>query len=278
MIHRWTRWLLPAVWLLALAPVWPATMAERLRQYGPAARARLRPAFDACGVAYPPPSLTLAAFKDERTLELYAPDRDSTMRFVRAYPILAASGGPGPKLREGDLQVPEGIYRIDFLNPNSRYHLSLHVNYPNAYDRAQARREGRTRLGGDIMIHGNAVSAGCLAMGDEAAEDLFVLAADTALPRLTLIISPVDFRRTDFTLDSPAWAEELYAQIRAALQPLPAPPVPHPTVPPAGTATPAAPGPWLLLTLIAALLAAVFALTLATARRRLRAERRRRLG
>jgi murein L,D-transpeptidase YafK len=71
-----------------------------------------------------------------------------------------ASGKAGPKLREGDGQVPEGIYRIDGLNPNSSYHLSLKLNYPNDFDLEQARTEGRTELGGDIFIHGKAVSIG----------------------------------------------------------------------------------------------------------------------
>jgi|GEM_PF-2225707 len=83
-------------------------------------------------------------------------------------------------------------------------------------------------IGGDIMIHGNAVSAGCLAVGDEAAEDLFIPAADTGLPHVTVIISPVDIRKDDFSLSEPAWTAELYAQIRAALRPLPLPLVPHP--------------------------------------------------
>lgn len=91
--------------------------------------------------------------------------------------MLAASGGPGPKLREGDLQVPEGVYRLTAFNPNSSYHLSLRVDYPNAEDRAAedravARSDRRTSLGGDIFIHGKAVSIGCLAIGDPGIEEL----------------------------------------------------------------------------------------------------------
>ena len=73
-------------------------------------------------------------------------------------------------------QVPDGLYRIDSLNPNSLYHLALHVDYPSADDRARAAQDGRRELGGAIMIHGGAGSDRCLAMGDEAAEDLFVRA------------------------------------------------------------------------------------------------------
>ena len=69
------------------------------------------------------------------------------------YPILAASGVLGPKLREGDKQVPEGIYGAEALNPNSKFHLSIRLNYPNTFDRRMAQSDGRTQLGGDIMIH-----------------------------------------------------------------------------------------------------------------------------
>jgi L,D-transpeptidase catalytic domain len=85
--------------------------------------------------------------------------------FIHSYSVLVASGHNGPKLREGDRQVPEGFYRITSLNPNSSYHLSIKLNYPNAFDQQHADEEGRDRLGGDIFIHGKAASIGCLAMG-----------------------------------------------------------------------------------------------------------------
>lgn len=107
-------------------------------------------------------------------MEVYGIDQKSSNRFLFAYHILAASGTVGPKLREGDEQVPEGIYSISGLNPNSQFHLSLRVDYPNTNDRQQAQLESRTNLGQDIMIHGRAASIGCLALGDEAAEDLFI--------------------------------------------------------------------------------------------------------
>jgi len=201
------------------------TVQNRLDQFGPQARARLKPYFDAEQVPYPPTRLALVGFKDERILEVYAASANQKACFVRSYPILAASGVLGPKLREGDQQVPEGIYAIESLNPNSSYHLSLRINYPNAFDREQAALEGRTNLGGDIMIHGGAVSVGCLAMGDEASEDLFVLAADTGLTNITVILSPVDFRKRRGVPDSgavPAWTASLYQAIQSNLNGLPA--------------------------------------------------------
>ncbi|HEX5218758.1 MAG TPA: L,D-transpeptidase family protein [Verrucomicrobiae bacterium] len=202
------------------------TVEQRLQQYGEAARTRLRPYFEQAQVTYPPKRLALVGLKAERELQIYAIDENGTAKFVRTYPVLAASGVAGPKLREGDRQVPEGIYGIELLNPNSSYHLSLRVSYPNAFDREQARKEQRTNLGGDIMIHGRAVSIGCLAMGDEAAEDLFVLAADTGIKKITVILSPVDFRTGKTVPDTvklPEWTPQLYQEIRSRLAELPLP-------------------------------------------------------
>ena len=213
----------------ALSPVFqkfskPRTVAERVQQYGAQARSRLRPHFQRAQLAYPPRRVTLVGLKTERRLEVYAAGPTNGYRLVCSYPILAASGGPGPKLRQGDGQVPEGIYPIESLNPNSRFHLSLRIGYPNSFDRAQGEKEGRNQLGGDIMIHGSSVSIGCLAVGDEAAEDLFVLAADTGLPGVTVVLSPVDFRAgaaVPKAAKLPDWIGPLYAEIKARLAELP---------------------------------------------------------
>jgi len=214
----------------ALRGVWRrtagrATVAERLKQYGEPARLRLQPHFAKAGLGYPAKQLVLLGLKAEKELQLYAAGTNGVFRFVRSYPVLAASGVPGPKLREGDAQVPEGIYRIESLNPNSLFHLSLRIGYPNAFDQEQARKEGRTQLGGDIMIHGKAASIGCLAMGDEAAEELFVLTADTGLQNISVILSPVDFRHgrsVPSGANLPVWTEALYSQIRNELKRIPA--------------------------------------------------------
>lgn len=202
------------------------TVDDRIRQYRAVVEPRLQPVFRAAQVPYPPSSLVLIGLKQERVLQVYAAGPDGKFHFVRQYPVLAASGVAGPKKREGDQQVPEGIYKIDLLNPNSKFHLSMRVNYPNEFDRAMAAREGRTTLGGDIMIHGNHVSIGCLAMGDEAAEDLFVLAALTGIQNIQAILCPVDFRagaKPDMAADAPDWLPGLYAQIKAELEKYPAP-------------------------------------------------------
>jgi murein L,D-transpeptidase YafK len=191
-----------------------------VRKYGTAATARLQPFFEKARVPYPPRRVTLLAFKEERSLEVWASSRaEGGFRFIREYPILAASGKLGPKLRQGDLQVPEGFYRILWLNPYSQYHLSMKVNYPNAFDFEMARSEKRTNLGGDIFIHGNQVSAGCLAMGDEAIEELFVLVERTSPRNVDVLISPLDLRRagSEWPRGGPKWAAVLYVRLAAAL-------------------------------------------------------------
>lgn len=167
-------------------------------------------------------AFTFLAFKKERKIELWAEAAGKTA-FVRSFPLLGASGRAGPKLEEGDWQVPEGIYSIAYLNPQSAYHLSMKVDYPNDYDREKGRREGRSELGGDIFIHGRDVSIGCLAVGDASIEDLFVLAARVGVGNVRLIIAPNDLRaRRPPSRDlryRPTWLGELYGMIRTALAP-----------------------------------------------------------
>lgn len=172
---------------------------------------------------YPPERIALLAFKDEKRLELWVRDAGCWV-FEKGYPIRAASGGPGPKLREGDRQVPEGIYRIVRLNPNSRYHLSVKLDYPNSFDLEHAGLEGRSEPGSDIFIHGGASSVGCLAMGDAAIEELFELIASVGMKNVEVIIAPRDFRRHPVVLDSsePVWLAELYGYIAEALKRFPA--------------------------------------------------------
>ncbi|MCW5605151.1 MAG: hypothetical protein KIT18_11470 [Burkholderiales bacterium] len=200
------------------------TVEERIQMHAGAVATRLRASFLAAGVSYPPAQLAYVAFKDEARLEVYAREEASApWRQVLAYPILGMSGDLGPKLRQGDMQVPEGIYRAEFLNANSRFHLSIRLNYPNEFDMAQAQAEGRTQLGSDIMIHGTAASIGCLAMGNQAAEDLFILAAFAGKEQVKIIVAPTDFRRQPVRApkSAPSWLPELYRSIETALRQFP---------------------------------------------------------
>jgi murein L,D-transpeptidase YafK len=150
----------------------------------------------------------LRAFKEEGMLELWMQPQ-STGRFVlfRSYPIAAQSGELGPKLREGDGQVPEGFYQVSrsAMKPDSRFHLAFNIGYPNAYDRAH----GRT--GSFIMIHGSFVSIGCLAMTDEKIEEIYTLcdaALTTGQKRFDVHIFPfrMSSERMGNAQDSPHFA------------------------------------------------------------------------
>lgn len=206
---------------LLLRVTGPRTVADVVAKYGPSARARLAPYFRRAGVQYPPREIAVLVLKKERRVAVWV--RGERWRFLRNYPILAASGHAGPKLREGDHQVPEGVYRIAHLNPNSSYHLSMKVSYPNAFDRRMAARDGRTRLGGDIFIHGKDVSIGCVALGDRAIEELFTMVAETGHGKVKVIIAPNDLRvgRPERHPAAPRWVAELYRTVAAALAQFP---------------------------------------------------------
>lgn len=104
----------------------------------------------------------------------------------RSYRIALGYRPNQTKMREGDGRTPEGVYLIDAHNPNSNFHLSLHISYPNSRDMAQAAALG-TSPGGMIMIHGlpNGASAaqvqhpsrdwtnGCIAVTNEEIEEIW---------------------------------------------------------------------------------------------------------
>lgn len=113
----------------------------------------------------------LRIFKRERRLELWLQHRGDHFRLFRSYDICNFSGEFGPKLREGDLQAPEGFYRVGLrqLNPASRHHLALNLGFPNACDQ-QLRRTGSA-----LMVHGGCSSAGCYAITDESVDQVYAV-------------------------------------------------------------------------------------------------------
>ena len=106
---------------------------------------------------------------DKGVLQMWKRGEDGPFALDRSFDICTWSGELGPKLKEGDGQSPEGFYFIkpSSLNPNSSYHLSFNLGFPNAYDRAH----GRT--GSFLMVHGDCVSIGCYAMTDEGIETIY---------------------------------------------------------------------------------------------------------
>lgn len=206
-------------------PVYAKTVGQRTvsdieNRYGEQSRARIASNFKQAGIQYPPQKITFLASKDTDLLEVWA-SNGTQWAPIKTYDIKAASGKLGPKLREGDRQVPEGIYKIIGLNPNSAYHLSMKINYPNKFDLKWASKENRTEPGSNIFIHGNAVSIGCLAMGNSAIEELFIVSNDVGIKNINVIIAPSDPRIKALVppKGSKPWVHELYQNIEEAFKP-----------------------------------------------------------
>ena len=116
----------------------------------------------------------LRAFKESGKLELWVKSKkETTFQLFKTYDFCESSGVLGPKRMRGDEQIPEGVYFIDRFNPASSFHLSLGINYPNKSDRVLGKKG---KLGGDIFIHGDCVTIGCIPITDEKIKELYVLA------------------------------------------------------------------------------------------------------
>jgi L,D-peptidoglycan transpeptidase YkuD (ErfK/YbiS/YcfS/YnhG family) len=111
----------------------------------------------------------------------------------REFRISLGKAPEGPKLQEGDLRTPEGVYTLDWRNPKSGFYKSIHISYPNENDRLQALKRG-VSPGGMIMIHGEHYipslsriyrlaskkdwTEGCIALNNEEMDELWVTVAD----------------------------------------------------------------------------------------------------
>ena len=119
--------------------------------------------------------------KKKRKLELY---REQTL--IASYDVALGANPTGHKQREGDGKTPEGVYKINARNPDSAFHLSLHISYPNEADRAAAGARGENP-GGLIVIHGGSRliddhtgqlrladwTEGCVAVTDDEIEEIW---------------------------------------------------------------------------------------------------------
>ncbi len=207
----------------------PQSVTDRLRgketvrsiqeKYSKSVFERMQEELHLAGFSTMPSQIAILAFKEEEILELYGIRNDRTI-LIKRYPFTSFSGTLGPKLKEGDFQIPEGIYTIEYLNPNSRFHLSAKISYPNKFDRKQADKDSRSNLGGDIMIHGSNVTIGCIPIGDTGIEELFILLSKVQFTQTPIIISPRDFRtNVEYPLVRNCdWTEELYDSLSAVLQ------------------------------------------------------------
>jgi murein L,D-transpeptidase YafK len=135
----------------------------------------LKKQFAAQNLSWPAKYLYIRSFKYDSQLEVWVKNEiQEQFKLFKTYKVCALAGTLGPKRMEGDYQVPEGFYQINVFNPNSNYHLSLGLNYPNLSDRVLSDIE---KPGGDIYIHGSCVTVGCIPIRDEQIEELYVLAA-----------------------------------------------------------------------------------------------------
>jgi murein L,D-transpeptidase YafK len=125
------------------------------------------------GFEWPLQYVYLRSFKLEKELEVWVKnDESESFKLYKVYNICAGSGTFGPKRREGDKQIPEGFYYINEWKPNSNYHMALGLNYPNTSDQILS---DPLKPGGDIYIHGNCVTIGCLPITDSLIEHLYFL-------------------------------------------------------------------------------------------------------
>jgi murein L,D-transpeptidase YafK len=110
-------------------------------------------------------------FKEEGKVEIWKAKSNGRYDLIAMYDICKWSGKLGPKFIEGDRQAPEGFYAVRpaQMNPNSKYHLSFNIGYPNAYDRVH------NRTGSNLMVHGACSSQGCYSMNDNQVEEIYAL-------------------------------------------------------------------------------------------------------
>ncbi|HSJ25134.1 MAG TPA: L,D-transpeptidase family protein [Longimicrobiales bacterium] len=183
---------------------------ERVEQARVATRHNIKLLFHERGIPYPAAEIFLRVFKRERSLELWVRGQDrDRFELLKIYDICAMAGALGPKRKQGDNQTPEGFYHISFFNPRSEYHLSLHVNYPNARDRAAGL--AGISLGGDIYIHGGCSSEGCLAITDEGIRELYWLSVEArsgGQQRIPVHIFPARLETRDLQILQQTFGEE----------------------------------------------------------------------
>ncbi len=149
-------------------------------------------AMEAIGSSKEAPVL-IRAYKKEAEFEIWKMKADGHYGYLKSFPLCRWSGQLGPKVREGDRQVPEGFYAITpaHMNPQSAYFLSFDVGYPNAYDRAK----GHT--GRSIMVHGACSSAGCFSMTDAQIAEIYAIAREAfAGGQHTIQMQSYPFRMT----------------------------------------------------------------------------------
>lgn len=176
------------------------------------------------GVPYPPKAVRLAVFKEEKITELWLPDKNGRWKYIKDFAFTATSGSQGPRVYASDNQIPEGIYGIDGLWLSSAYHLALHMNHPNEFDKTMAAIDGRDPkfMSDGINVHGGAVSYGCVVIGNRNIEELFLLSYYAGINNTQIYVFPHDSNRAspDFRrcTKCPVWYGDLLTQLSRALK------------------------------------------------------------
>ena len=134
----------------------------------------LKKQFATLGLQWPAKQIYIRSFKYDSQLEVWIRNNAAEpFKLFKTYAVCALAGSLGPKRMEGDYQVPEGFYYINTFKPNSAYHMSLGLNYPNASDKIITQG---TNAGGGIYIHGSCVTVGCIPIQDYQIEEVYILA------------------------------------------------------------------------------------------------------
>jgi murein L,D-transpeptidase YafK len=153
--------------------------------------------------------------KNEQCLEVWLkPKGEQSYRWFYTYFFCSNSGALGPKRMEGDFQIPEGFYQIDRFNPESEFHLSIGINYPNRSDLILGNKQAPGR---DIFIHGSCVTVGCMPVNDEWIQEIYVLAVeaiDAGQTKVPIHIFPFRMTEENFAIIK-AKHPEKYAQHEA---------------------------------------------------------------
>jgi murein L,D-transpeptidase YafK len=135
----------------------------------------LKRQFAARKLSWPAKYIYIRSFKYDSELEVWVRNSLSEeFKLFKTYKVCALAGTIGPKRMQGDFQVPEGVYYINEFNPNSAFHLSLGLSYPNASDKILS---DSLEPGGDIFIHGSCVTTGCIPITNPQIEELYILAS-----------------------------------------------------------------------------------------------------
>lgn len=163
--------------------------------------------------------LFIRGFKFEEDLEVWAKNRhEEQFQLVTTYKFCQNVGHLGPKRREGDKQIPEGIYSISKFNPNSDFFLSLKIDYPNKSDQVLSHQ---SYPGGLIFIHGGCETIGCIPITDGFIKELYVLCVDAKNNGQDMIpvhLFPTRLSQENFNLLSEQYSDQKLLDFWAQLK------------------------------------------------------------